>query len=60
MAFLRMASRAPSRSSVSLAMMGSYAGAFLAGDPARLDAVNIAAADREDVRARRLSAVISR
>jgi transcriptional regulator with XRE-family HTH domain len=44
---------------LSLAMLGSYVGAFLAGDPARLDAVNLAAAARDDVLARRLAAVLA-
>lgn len=44
---------------LSLAMLGSYVGSFLAGDPARLDEIDLAAAARDDVLARRLSNVLS-
>lgn len=44
---------------LSLAMLGSYVGAFLAGDPSRLDAVSLDSAARDDVLARRLAAVLA-
>lgn len=44
---------------LSVAMLGSYVGAFLGGDPGRLAAANLAAAPRDDVLARRLDAVLS-
>lgn len=43
---------------LSLAMAGSYAGAFLDGDPARLASVDVAAAAEDDPLARRLAGVL--
>ena len=44
---------------LSLAMIGSYVGAFLGGDASRLDSIELGDAAREDVLARRLHAVLS-
>jgi transcriptional regulator with XRE-family HTH domain len=43
---------------LSLAMIGSYVGAFLGGDPSRMGAIDLEAAARDDVLARRLNAVL--
>lgn len=47
------------RHALSVAMMGSYAGAFLGGDPARARAIDLEPAARDDVAARRLLSVLS-
>lgn len=47
------------RHALSVAMMGSYAGAFLGGDAARAGAIALAPAARDDPTARRLLAVLS-
>ncbi|WP_437841160.1 helix-turn-helix domain-containing protein [Sorangium sp. So ce1153] len=44
---------------LSVAVVGSYVGAFLGGDAGRLDAAQLAEAERDDVLARRLSSVLS-
>lgn len=46
------------RHALSVAMMGSYAGAFLGGDAARAGAVDLAPAARDDAAARRLLSVL--
>lgn len=44
---------------LSIAMLGSYVGAFLGGDPDRFDRKSLSLADQDDVLARRLQAVLS-
>ena len=44
---------------LSVAMMGSYAGAFLGGDPARARAIDLEPAALDDAEARRLLSVLS-
>jgi transcriptional regulator with XRE-family HTH domain/tetratricopeptide (TPR) repeat protein len=46
------------RHALSVAMMGSYAGAFLGGDPARAGAIELEPAARDDAAARRLLSVL--
>ncbi|MFT3770126.1 MAG: helix-turn-helix transcriptional regulator [Minicystis sp.] len=47
------------RHALSVAMMGSYAGAFLGGDPARAGAIELEPAARDDAAARRLLSVLT-
>lgn len=47
------------RHALSVAMMGSYAGAFLGGDAARAGAIDLAPAARDDAAARRLLSVLT-
>jgi transcriptional regulator with XRE-family HTH domain/tetratricopeptide (TPR) repeat protein len=44
---------------LSIAMLGSYVGAFLGGDPDRFDRKSLSLAEQDDVLARRLQAVLS-